>query len=140
MQGIQSLLVQPIFSGTYWWGFMGFDACEGKRAWDAVEVDTLRIAAHVCGTALALEAREAENRSAYKMDALGRMAGGVAHDFNNLLTVMGGTVTLLKRELDAVPMERARAQLAVLDQATGRRLASRASCSPSAAVATAAPP
>ncbi|MBK8591743.1 MAG: hypothetical protein IPN77_22010 [Sandaracinaceae bacterium] len=120
MQGIQSLLVQPIFSGTYWWGFMGFDACETKRSWDAVEVDTLRIAAHVCGTALALEAREAESRSAYKMDALGRMAGGVAHDFNNLLTVMGGTVTLLKRELDAVPMERARAQLAVLDQATSQ--------------------
>jgi signal transduction histidine kinase len=119
-QAIESLLIQPIFAGTYWWGFMGFDACEGKRGWDAVEADTLRIAAHVCGAALALQTREAENRHAYKMDALGRMAGGVAHDFNNLLTVMSVSIDLLRRELGAPLPERARAQLAMLDQVTGQ--------------------
>jgi signal transduction histidine kinase len=85
-----------------------------------VEADTLRIAAHVCGAALALQTREAENRHAYKMDALGRMAGGVAHDFNNLLTVMSVSIDLLRRELGAPLPERARAQLAMLDQVTGQ--------------------
>ncbi|MDF1504716.1 PAS domain-containing protein [Roseisolibacter sp. H3M3-2] len=60
-------------------------------------------------------------RHAHKMEALGRLAGGVAHDFNNLLTVIKGEVPFVREVIP--PGDEALEDLAAIDAAADRAAA-----------------
>ncbi len=93
----------PRFDGAgQFQGYVGanIDVTEAKRA----EQDLKRINELLeerVGEALAEKAKaEADLMHAQRMEAVGRLTGGVAHDFNNLLTVVIGALDMMLRSLD----------------------------------------
>jgi two-component system cell cycle sensor histidine kinase/response regulator CckA len=64
---------------------------------------------------------EQQLRQAQKMEAVGRLAGGVAHDFNNLLMVIKGHTELLMNELP--PADGMSRKISQIDRAADRATA-----------------
>ena len=98
---------------------------DGKVYWSEIHLSSIRndagkvqfiISIHTDVTAR-LEAEE-KLRQTMKMDALGKLTGGVAHDFNNILTVITGTIEILAGAVADRPQLAAIAKM--IGEAAGR--------------------
>lgn len=59
-QNIRSLVVLPVFIGSEWWGFIGFDETRYYRRWSAAEVSALKTSAGL--VAASIERDRADER------------------------------------------------------------------------------
>jgi PAS domain S-box-containing protein len=57
---VVSVAIVPIYTGSEWWGFLGFDECDSEREWSSGEIEALQATAGALGAAI--ERRRAERR------------------------------------------------------------------------------
>ena len=84
-----------------------FRDAQGEVSWEVIVEDVTQ-----------LRSLQAQYLQSQKMEALGRMAGGVAHDFNNILTVIQGQSELILEDPEI--QADLKSQIREINQAAGR--------------------
>lgn len=111
-------------AGGVFQGYVGatFDVTDAKRAEDDLKRINELLEERV-GEAMAEKAKaEADLMHAQRMEAVGRLTGGVAHDFNNLLTVVIGALDMILRSPDDAARRKKMGEAALAAARRGERL------------------
>jgi NO-binding membrane sensor protein with MHYT domain len=110
--GVDSLvLAVAVAAGTLFILLLALVAAVSEQARESVAV----------AVAKKTEAEAALMR-AQRLDALGRLTGGVAHDFNNLLTVVIGALDVILRHPENAPRRQRLGEAALIAARRGQRL------------------
>lgn len=121
------LIYQPILdangkvSGIF---TLGVDVTAQKIAQDEVLRYQTQLEALVEERTKSLESATAALNHSQKLEAIGKLTGGVAHDFNNVLQIIGGNLQLLRDAYASSRVATDRLELALDAVARGAKLSS----------------
>ena len=116
-------LWETIKSGNTWSGIFQNKRSNGELYWDDAKISPQGEITHFLGVQSDISDKrriEQQLRRSQKMDALGKLTGGIAHDYNNMLNVILGYSELMEMVLTEESNDKAKEFLKEIQHATDR--------------------
>ena len=126
-QEVYKNLWRTILSGKTWVGLFHNRRKNGELYWDSAKVSPIKNAqgkiTHFLGVQSDVtneKQLEEQLRRSQKMDALGKLTGGIAHDYNNMLNVILGYTELMEMFVENGDIEKIKEYIKEIQNASDR--------------------